>query len=70
MTVDGFAFLAQLSGCLHRIFIRPNAGTADNSHHMSFIQRQRLIDWMLPVSLILVSLGRWENYVDKDAPVG
>ncbi|KAI9554330.1 hypothetical protein GHT06_019602 [Daphnia sinensis] len=70
MTMDGFAFLAQLSGCLHWTFIRDTTALLSNSYDSSFIQRQRLMDWILPVSLVLISLGWWENYVDKDAPVG
>lgn len=70
MTVDGIAFLAQLSGCLHWIFIRSTATTLANSYDSSFTQRKRMMDCMLPLSLFLISLGWWENHVDKDAPIG
>ncbi|XP_057376080.1 chitin synthase chs-2-like [Daphnia carinata] len=70
MTMDGFAFFAQLSGCLHLTFIRGTTTLLSNSDDFSFIQRQRMLDWTLPVSLVLISLGWWENYVDKDAPAG
>ncbi|KAI9554332.1 hypothetical protein GHT06_019604 [Daphnia sinensis] len=70
MTADGFAFLAQLSGCLHWTFIRGSTAVLSVSYDTSLIQRQRMMDWTLPVSLVLVSLGWWENHVNKDAPVG
>ncbi|KAI9554333.1 hypothetical protein GHT06_019605 [Daphnia sinensis] len=70
MTVDGLAFLAQLSGCLHLVFIRRTAVTLGNSYDSSFTQRQQMVDYMFPLSVFLVSLGWWENHVDKDAPVG
>ncbi|XP_032785589.2 chitin synthase chs-2 [Daphnia magna] len=70
MTVDGITFLAQLSGCLHLIFIRSTATTLANSYDSSFTQRKRMMDCMLPLSLFLISLGWWENHVDKDAPIG
>ncbi len=55
--MDALSFLAQLSGCLHWIFIR---------HSLS---NSQMIDWVLPVSLILISFGWWENYVNGDAPI-
>ncbi|XP_032785586.2 chitin synthase chs-2 [Daphnia magna] len=70
MATDAFAFFAQLSGCLHWTFIRDTTALLSNSYDFSFIQRQRMLDWTLPVSLILISIGWWENHVDKGAPVG
>ncbi|XP_057376079.1 chitin synthase chs-2-like [Daphnia carinata] len=70
MTLDGIAFLAQLSGCLHWIFIRSTTASLGNHYSSSFTQRHQLVDWTLPVSLFLISLGWWENHVDKDASVG
>lgn len=70
MAIDAFAFFAQLSGCLHWTFIRDTTALLSNSYDFSFIQRQRMLDWTLPVSLILISIGWWENHVDKGAPVG
>lgn len=70
IATDAFAFFAQLSGCLHWTFIRDTTALLSNSYDFSFIQRQRMLDWTLPVSLILISIGWWENHVDKGAPVG
>ncbi|XP_057374919.1 chitin synthase chs-2-like [Daphnia carinata] len=70
MTADGIAFLAQLSGCLHWTFIQGTTAILTNSYDFSFIQRRLMMNWTLPVSLILISLGWWENHVDKDVPVG
>lgn len=56
--MDAFSFLGQLSGCLHWILIPHSNGS------------QRQISWMLPVSLILISCGWWENHVDVTAPFG
>jgi hypothetical protein len=55
--LDALSFVAQLSGCLHWIFIRHSLGNS------------QMIDWALPVSLILISFGWWENHVNGDAPI-
>ncbi|EFX80551.1 hypothetical protein DAPPUDRAFT_51536 [Daphnia pulex] len=56
--MDALSFLTQLSGCLHWIFIRHSLGS-----------NSQMIDWILPVSLILISFGWWENHVYRDAPI-
>ncbi len=55
--MNALSFLAQLSGCLHWIFIHHN----NNQNRMT-------IDWALPLSLILISFGWWENHVNGEAP--
>ena len=53
------AILAQLSGCFHLLFIW-NPVNQSGQH--------QAMNWALPLSLIFISFGWWENYVDKDAP--
>ena len=57
LTADSLALLAQLSGLF--LWAALEWSTSNSN-----------LVWILPFSLLFVSVGWWENYVDKSSPYG
>ncbi|XP_065572052.1 chitin synthase chs-2-like isoform X2 [Artemia franciscana] len=66
----GWKYILDMLAVLGQVVALALWPIAKGLYHNNSIAESYSIMWTLPISLILISFGWWENYVDKDSPVG